>query len=260
MKPSARRGAIWHLEWLDSDLPPGVLFPLGVNHWLREPLFSDEHPLFPSDDGSTWLDCHYTMRAHREAARPVERQPMPSRLIRCIRAAYRRVTPERIADWYFALSRLKEPDVLAFIHAEASSDTTLRKAGDLIATRRTGSPASMSVPAGRRGRRAASTRNAYMFAALAALKERYGVAIRYENKAGRARDDGCAAVAPVFNVEARRLRRIWDKLPKHERDRIRCCYKRYGRIGAYLHVGRRVFAAHRPGRVMRARSDGISPG
>ena len=118
LAPSARRGAIWYLDWLDSDLPPGVQFPLGVNHWLREPVFPDDHWLFGSDDGPTftWIDCHNTLKASREARlveqhdnsarmgisvqQPARRhKPMPLCLIRCIHAAFERVTTEHIADY-----------------------------------------------------------------------------------------------------------------------------------------------------------------
>ena len=245
--PSARRGAVWYLDWLDSDLPPGVQFPLGVNHWLREPVFPDDHPLFPSDDGNTltWLDCHYTWKAVREARLVEQRstkrhKPMPLCLVRCIHAAYERVTPERIADWCLALSPLKEPDVIAFILAEAPSDPRIRNTGNLIATRRAGFPALIDAQPGTRGQPKASTRDAYMLAALSALKRRFGGAIRYERKEGRKRkasprkgmarftpkSDWCAVVAPAFlsnqrPMKAQRLREMWDKLPKHERERIK---------------------------------------
>ena len=199
------------------------------------------------DDGptSTWLDVHYTGKAVREA-RLVEQpparrhKPMPLCLVRCIHAAYERVTPERIAEWCLALSPLKEPDVIAFILAEAASDLKIRGAGDLIATRRAGFPAWIHAQSGNPGQPKASTRDAYMFAALSALKLRFGGAIRYERKEGRKRkgsrrkgvhgftskSDWCAVVAPEFlsnqrPMKARRLREIWDELPKFERERIK---------------------------------------
>ena len=334
--PSPRRGAMWYLKLLDSDLPPGVQFPLGMNHWLRESVFPDDHRLFPHkmlladlyaifeaagwpeaipgativkrliamesrpwrewkhgkrinvrnlaillrpfdvhprnhraagkqsrayfldslrpvfganlpDDGSTstWLDVHYTWKAVR-GARLVEQpparrhKPMPLCLVRCIHAAYERVTPERIAEWCLALSPLKEPDVIAFILAEAPSDRKIHLAGNLIATRRAGFPALIDAQPGNPGQPKASTRDAYILAALSVLKRRFGGAIRYNREEGRKRkasprrgmarltpkSDWCAVVAPEFvsnrrPMKAQRLRELWDKLPKHERERVK---------------------------------------
>lgn len=195
----------------------------------------------------TWIDCHNTVKARREA-RLVEQpparrhKPMPLCLVRCIHAAYLRVTPERIADWCLALSPFMERYVMAFILAEAPRDPLIREAGSRIATRRAGFPALIDAPSGERRRPPESTRDAYMLAALSALKGRFGGSIRFNSgeRASRStkpseregmarytsRKDWCAVVAPVFvsnrrPMKARRLREIFGALPEHERERIR---------------------------------------
>ena len=235
--PSPRLGAIWYHDWLESNLPSGVQFPLGVNHWLRDPVFSDDHWLAQGDGSSmSWLDVRNIMGKERRKARHGEQlrarrhKPMPLCLIRCIHGTFQRVTPERIADWCLALSPLKESYVIAFIRAEAPSDTLIRNAGNTIATRRAGFPALIDVP-GKRGASRLATRNAYMFAALSAVRERFGggeLALPIQRK-----DEGdwCEAVARVFTsgsrpLSAGTLRRMLDNLPKHERARI----SRPGRI------------------------------
>ena len=230
---SPRIGAIWYHDWLESDLPPNVKFPLGMNHWLREPVFPDDHWLFGSDGSPpmSWLDLRNMMKARREARleisvpKPAKRhKPKPSCLIRCIHAAFERVTRERIADWYFDLPNWQQDYVRAFIVAEARSDRLIRLAGDEIATRRAGYPVTMVVPS-KRGSPRKSTRDAYMLAALATLLERFGDGelarpIWYEGS-----EDWCEAIAAVFarserSLTPKRVYGIWGALSDRDQNRI----------------------------------------
>ena len=230
--PSPRLGAIWYHDWLERDLPPGVQFPIGVNHWLREPVFSDDHWL-PQGDGPpmTWLEFHIRCKAHRESRReisvpkPAKRRHklMPSCLIRCIHATFKRVTPERIADWYLDLPDWQQEYVRAFIVAEAPSDRLIKLAGSEIATRLARFSVTM---AGKRGRPKESTRNAYLLAALSALFERFAEGELARPLWYEGGNDWCAAIANVFDdckppVTAGAVHEVWRALSDREQECIR---------------------------------------
>ena len=155
-------------------------------------------------------------------------EPAPSDLVRCIHAAYERVTSERVADWFGDLDGPDARDMIAFIREAASTDSVLRAAGNLIATRRAGFPALIVPHDGRRGRPKSETRNLYIATALFALATRYNGEldrpIRYkaEDRSGKDRGrDWCAVVAPAFGMTAARVRAIWDNLSEIERGAVK---------------------------------------
>ena len=89
--------------------------------------------------------------------------------------AYRRITPESLADWYAELPESEARDVLAFVRAESQSDPFLRKAHGEILKAENG--VRVSLPGGRSGRGAERLRDAFMLTAIEAAHEEYGLGI-----------------------------------------------------------------------------------
>ena len=262
----ALRGAGEYHDWLESLLPLGVEFPLGVHPWLRFLIVGNPSlcALFGDDlegvtehewrkqwqrkgdktgkeleaerrDNQAW--AYLWAGIPRREPEPAPRHKvMPLCLARCIHAAYLRVTPESIADWCLdrELGASYRDDVLAFIREAASTDTLLRDAGNVIASRRSEFSVQIVPEGGRkRGRPRPETRNAFIVAALAALANRYregelARALRYkaEDDVGRDRErDWCSVVAAAFVTDGRPMtpravRDVWNALSPSERKAI----------------------------------------
>ena len=214
----AQDGALLFAGWLERHLPDWAWFPLGVNHWLREAFVSD-HPL-------TWHDLRPM------APRPDIPHDTPEAVVNDIRTAFGRVDSGKIADWYLALPREPRSDVHAFILAEAPSDALIRDAGSAIATKLAGFKAAgfkaAMIIGGEGGAPSLATRDAFIFAALAALFKKFG-----RSHQGGPGGANCAAIAKAFAnaggarsdgrrpLTAKRVRGMWEALDEHEKDRIR---------------------------------------
>ena len=265
--PCARQGAFEYLLWLESDMrfdkwfdvPFAVRFPFGWNHWLTDlvevsgtsPTCLDmlrKQVRLGDATGDRW-EAELRAEQRKNYAQwgipdPVPEgvpewepgEPSPELLARLVHAAYLRVTPESIADWWWSLiaarkadvappddaRKARPADVRAYIEAEAAADVTLRAARDLILSRLAGEPVKADDGAGKgakrgRGRPVGSTRtvlrNAYIKAALSALYGRFSGTplarpLRYQSLDG-AENDWFEVVATAFEIEPETVRSIW---------------------------------------------------
>ena len=184
---SAINGAFLFHRWAVSHLPRelrahyGDRFVLGAHHSLADhfPVLSEILKRFYRKPDPSVIPICRECKCKPEKA-STDRKPDPSVILDCLlidrfHCAYKKVTFENIAEWYFGLWVPDAINVRAFFRDEAPADSEMRKARDRILSHQLSQREGVTVQAkvkGKRTRQRETLRDAFAFTAMLAIKER----------------------------------------------------------------------------------------
>ena len=228
---SATHGAFLFHQWAASRLPRNVrayygeFFVLGAHHLLADhfSVLSGVRKLFyrkPEPSVFPESLCRGCKCKPEDAT--ADRKPKPSVIRDCLlidqfHCAYRGISSESIAEWYFGLFVPDAINVRAFFRAAAPADPLIREARGQILLHQ-GEELKLEEVAlrGKRGRSRKSLRDAFAVAAMLAVHEWLG--IKLVDGIDKDCTDDCAAfVASRFGIAAKTLRRRWNDVASEVR-------------------------------------------
>ena len=183
---SAIYGAFLFHQWAASHLPRevrahyGDRFVLGAHHLLEDHfsvLSGVRKRFYRQPDPSVIPVCRECKCKPEDA--PTDRKPDPSVIPDCLlidrfHCAYKDITSDNVAEWYFGLFVPDAINVRAFFRVAAPSDRELLKARNQILSQelsqQVGSPATVKVK-GMQTRPRVTLRDAFALTAMVAIKE-----------------------------------------------------------------------------------------